>query len=175
MKNNRRQGFTLAELIIVVSILALLAGVLLPRVSVHLRTVRDQRRLSDIKTLQKAIDQYYLDTGDFPVSEPGDGNWDESYNGEFIPVLVHEGYLNDFASDPVNDNQFFYQYRVYNTRNNGCGSPVVGNTSGHYYILRLRAFEDPEFALEHASTLSCGGTNWGDGYAYVVGGGAIFE
>jgi len=176
MKDSRRQGFTLAELIIVVSILALLAGVLLPRVSTHLRTVRDQRRLSDIKSLQKAIEQYYLDNGDFPVQELGDAGWDESFRGEFIPVLVHEGYLSDFPKDPTNDNQYYYQYRIYNTRaGSGCGSSTVGNSSGHYYVLRIKAFEDATFAAKYNSTLSCGGTDWSTGFAYVVGGGAKFE
>ncbi len=177
MKNKSlKKGFTLAELIIVVSILALLAGVLIPKVQTHLKTVRDQRRLSDVKTLQKAIEQYYVDNGQFPPQEPGDNGWDDSFRGEFIPALVLEGFLSDFPTDPINDNQYYYQYRLYNTRNgNGCGSPTGGNTSGQYYILRVKAFEDADFASKHASSLSCRGTNWGNGFAYVVGGGAKFE
>ena len=171
-----RRQFSLIEILVVIVIISLVLGLAIPNINNRLQWAKWDTAKNQCKILSNAIDTYYLDTGDYPIQEVGDADWDDSHNGDFIPVLVLEGYLTDFASDPTNDATYHYEYRVLNTNGGtGCGSPVMGNTSGHYYILRVSAFEDSDFAAKHASTLSCGGTDWGDGYAYVVGGGAKFE
>jgi prepilin-type N-terminal cleavage/methylation domain-containing protein len=59
-------GFTLSELIVVLLLLAILAGVLVPRVTDRLAAARDGQRLSDLRRLRDAIERYYLDRGSYP-------------------------------------------------------------------------------------------------------------
>jgi prepilin-type N-terminal cleavage/methylation domain-containing protein len=54
----RRTGFTLVELMIVIAIIGLLAGVLYPQMSGYLARGRDVRRISDIKSLSTVFQNY---------------------------------------------------------------------------------------------------------------------
>lgn len=68
----KRLGFTLVELLVVISIM----GVLTVIVSASFRTIqmksRDARRKSDINSIYKALNMYYNDIGTFPhgITDP---------------------------------------------------------------------------------------------------------
>ena len=114
MKNSlTRNGFTLVELIVVVSILAILAGALIPRITNRMAQSRDAQRLSDIRTIKTAVDQYFIDKGTYPAPHQNSafGGWDVSQDGDFIPELFAAGYLKSVPHDPLNDDT--YQYRYY--------------------------------------------------------------
>lgn len=72
----RRAGFTLLELLVVISIIAILITVGLTSFSTSQRKGRDTKRKSDIKEVQNALEQYYsvcgyqypLPTGSFYTS-----------------------------------------------------------------------------------------------------------
>ena len=171
MKNHLKKGFTLIELVVVIAILAILAGVLVPRVSNHMAAARDARRLIDVKTVREAVERYYLDTGAYPAANTNSsyGGWDVSHDGNFIRVLRDEGYLDDEAFDPVNDATYHYRYYVYNKGSYGCVS------GGKFYVLGIRAFESPDFAAKNEGYFECTGRNWGNEFAYVIGGGASLK
>jgi general secretion pathway protein G len=88
-------GFSLVEAVIVLSVLAILAGALVPRVTNRLALSRDMRRLADMRVLQEALDKYCADHGHPPAAQenPSYGEWDVSQDGDFIPELVSGGYL----------------------------------------------------------------------------------
>jgi len=67
-KNNLQSGFTLLEILLVVGIIAILAGIVIVAInpSRQLATVRDTERKSDIKQISNAITQYYIDKGYYP-------------------------------------------------------------------------------------------------------------
>jgi type II secretion system protein G len=165
------RGFTLIELVVVISILAILSGVLVPRVSSHLESARDARRLTDIKALRSAIEQYFLDRGSYPPANANSlfGGWDVSNDGDFIRVLSEEGYLENDLADPVNDGTYHYRYYVYEKGSYAC----VG--TGDYYVLGIRNFESDEFAARNRGYFECSGRNWNDEFAYVTGGGASMK
>ncbi|MEM7307215.1 MAG: prepilin-type N-terminal cleavage/methylation domain-containing protein [Planctomycetota bacterium] len=171
MKSQPNQGFTLIELIVVVAILAILAGVLVPRVSNHMASARDARRLADVKTVRNAVEQYYMDKGAYPAANQNAsyGGWDVSQDGDFVQVLRDEGYLDDQAVDPINDETFHYRYYVYNAGSYGCN----GNTD--FYVLGVRNFESDEFADKNQGFFQCQNRDWGSEFAYVTGGGASFR
>lgn len=170
---NRRstRGFTLIELVVVISILAILSGVLVPRVTNHLKSARDARRLADIKAVRAAIEQYYQDKGSYPAANANSsyGGWDVSSDGDFIRVLRDQGYLEEDAADPINDATFHYRYYVYAKGSYGC----VGNAD--FYVLGIRSFESDEFATKNKGYFQCTGRNWNDEFAYVTGGGASLQ
>lgn len=62
----RRTGFTLVELMIVVGIIALLAGILFPQMSAYYARGRDVARISDIKALSANFQNYSRTNSTYP-------------------------------------------------------------------------------------------------------------
>jgi len=171
MKQHVPRGFTLIELVVVISILAILSGVLVPRVTNHLKSARDARRLADIKAVRAAIEQYHIEKGTYPPANANSsyGGWDVSNDGDFIRALRDNGYLDEDAVDPLNDATFHYRYYVYARGSYGC----QGNSE--FYVLGIRNFESEDFAVRNRGFFQCSGRNWNDEFAYVTGGGAAME
>lgn len=63
-----KRGFTLVELLISISIIAILSVVLSISFSNAQKNGRDQRRISDLKAIQNAAEQYFLLNGSYPTS-----------------------------------------------------------------------------------------------------------
>ncbi len=169
--NKRRQGFSLIELVVVVSILAVLAGALIPRVAERMARARDARRLADVQSIKAAIESYYLDRGEFPTPQTNAsfGGWDVSHDGSFVSDLRDQGYLSEDAVDPVNDDTYHYRYYVYKQGAYGC------NGETDYFVLGVRNFETADFSKEHKGFFKCSGRNWANEFAYVTGGGATWK
>lgn len=168
LKQNRRSAFTLIELVVVILILAILAGALVPRVTDRLAASRDARRLSDLHVVRDAIEQYYLDKGAYPpptVSGAGNG-YDVTTDNGFIPELLKTGYLREPVKDPVNDATYFYAYNVFAEATNGCKG------KGKFYVLGIKRFETPTFSTEHPGYFKCAQKDWSADFEYVCGGGA---
>lgn len=64
-------GFTLLELLVVVAIIGLLAGYVAPRYFSQLGKSETGVARAQIDALEKALDQYRLDTGRYPTAEQG--------------------------------------------------------------------------------------------------------
>lgn len=164
----RRAGFTLIELVVVILILAILAGALVPRVTDRLASARDSRRLSDLRVVRDAVEQYYLDKGAYPpptVSAKGAG-WDVSTDNGFIPELLKTGYLREPVVDPVNDATYFYAYNVFAEGTNGCKG------KGKFYVLGIKKFETANFASDQPGYFKCSKKDWATDFEHVTGGGA---
>ena len=89
-------GFTLLELLVVLAILALIAGVAAPRVIGYLSTAKSETARIQIESLAQALDLYRLDVGAYPtqaqglaalVTRPADARrWNGPYlNGGKVP------------------------------------------------------------------------------------------
>ncbi len=68
-----KRGFTLIELLIVVAIIGILASVIMVSLGGARGKARDSKRISDIKSIQLALANYYNDYGYFPYSIYGTG------------------------------------------------------------------------------------------------------
>ncbi|GAB4480760.1 MAG: type II secretion system major pseudopilin GspG [Burkholderiaceae bacterium] len=67
----RQRGFTLLELLVVIVIIGLLAGLVGPRYFDQLGKSNTKIARAQIDALEKALDQYRLDVGTYPTSEQG--------------------------------------------------------------------------------------------------------
>lgn len=90
-----RSGFTLIELIVVIMILGLLAGLVVPRLFRQASKAKTSTAKAQISAFQTALAAYKLDTGTFPTNElglqalrvapSGVRNWDGPYLPKDIP------------------------------------------------------------------------------------------
>ncbi len=71
LSKSDQHGFTLIELMVVIAILALLGGVVAPRVISRLRQAKPQKAAIDIKNISVALDMYAADNGEYPTTEQG--------------------------------------------------------------------------------------------------------
>ena len=78
-------GFTLIELIIVITIIGILLGVAVPLYNIHLRRAHETALKQDLHSMREAIDQYTQDKLKAPQS---------------LSDLVSAGYLHAIPVDP---------------------------------------------------------------------------
>lgn len=91
-----QQGFTLLEILVVVVIIGLLAGIVAPRLFKSVGKSEVTTARAQIEALGKALDQYRLDSGDYPSTQqglaalntrpPGDTRWDGPYLKKAVPL-----------------------------------------------------------------------------------------
>jgi general secretion pathway protein G len=80
------KGFTLLELMIVISIIIILAAITLPQFQKTIMQTREAVLRDDLHKLRQLIDQYGADKGRLPQS---------------LDELVTEGYLREIPIDPI--------------------------------------------------------------------------
>ena len=68
---NRNGGFTLLELLVVLGIIAMLAGIVGPQVMKHLGASKTKTAKVQIEDLASALDMYKLDEGSYPTQQQG--------------------------------------------------------------------------------------------------------
>ena len=85
-RNRARTGFTLLELIIVISVIGILATIALPALKNVPRRAAESVLKSNLRTFRDLIDQYHGDKGHYPPS---------------LEALVDEGYLRTMPRDPM--------------------------------------------------------------------------
>ncbi len=70
-KNNQQSGFTLLELLVVLGIIAMLAGIVGPQVMKHMGESKTKAAKVQIEDLAATLDMYKLDAGSYPTSQQG--------------------------------------------------------------------------------------------------------
>ncbi len=85
-----RAGFSLLELIVVISIIALLAGMALPLASITLNSAARKATQGEFETLSLAVSEYFRDTWELPT-ELVDLNVDPGVTGWAGPYVVDAG------------------------------------------------------------------------------------
>ncbi|OAI09862.1 type II secretion system protein GspG [Methylomonas koyamae] len=67
----RHRGFTLLELLVVLGIIAMLAGIVGPQVMKHMGASKTKAARVQIEDLAAALDMYKLDEGRYPTTQQG--------------------------------------------------------------------------------------------------------
>lgn len=147
--HQNKGGFTLVELLVVISIISMLSSTVLVTVTSARIKARDTRRVQDLAELKKAIDLYYDDNGIYPlkntthhgaygdVQGPCLNNTDRTW--ECLKNELVSRYIPSLPEDPLHDGFHEYMYQV------------LGDT----YNLIVRV-EDPN------SPLRCSVAHWQD-------------
>lgn len=86
MSNRKQSGFTLIELVIVLSIIGILLMLAVPRYTTSIRNAREAVLKEDLHVMRAAIDSYTMDKQKAPQS---------------LDDLVQDGYLRAVPEDPM--------------------------------------------------------------------------
>jgi general secretion pathway protein G len=86
MSPTARRGFTLIELIVVMSIVALLVSIAAPRYFRSVERAKENALQTSLNVMRDALDQFAADKGRYPES---------------LPELVENRYLRNVPTDPL--------------------------------------------------------------------------
>lgn len=104
MKGHKSFGFTLIELLVVISIISLLSSVVLASLNSARSKAQDARRKSDIVQIQRALELYYDQNGQYPISGGAvnpNASWSNSGDSSWATLETSlKPYLPKLSIDP---------------------------------------------------------------------------
>ncbi len=139
-----RRGFTLAEILIVVTLLVILLMVVLLSLRTQILRARDARRKADLNRIQKSYEEYYNDKQCYPYEQA----LTNCGSNDLAP------YLRKIPCDPKTNEPYLYV----------TGSPSL--CTGYRVCAKLEDINDADIArIGCHPTDGCG---WSPGYNYCV-------
>lgn len=101
---NPLMGFTLVELLVVISIISLLSSIVFASLNSARVKARNSRRIADIRQIITALEFYYDKYDAYPQDDNSgfESFTDYSRDGNFISQLQTEGFLPRVPVDPIN-------------------------------------------------------------------------
>ena len=88
-QNKNKKGFTIIELLVVISIIGLLATISVVVLNGARRKSRDTKRISDIRQINTALEMYYNDR----YSYPADTQFSSVLGTSYGSALCYEGFV----------------------------------------------------------------------------------
>lgn len=176
-----KKGFTLVELLVVITILAILMTIGIAVYSGVQKNARDLRRKSDLRSIKIALELYYQANGQYPSSTwVGSGAapnaWisglDSNYMSQGVPVDPFK----QTSGNPWNNPAIFryaYTSTVADTSLGACTGNYGGLVNGQVYVLaaQLENRNDAD-NIHNKQTMWCNGQtleqlNW-NASAYAI-------
>ena len=65
---SNRKGFTLVELLVVISIIGILSAIAIPKFTDSTKTARGAKIQADLRTMESAFQIYYASAGSYPLA-----------------------------------------------------------------------------------------------------------
>jgi general secretion pathway protein G len=163
--NFKNKGFTLVELLVVISIIGLLASIVLAATSSASKKARDGRRLAEVHQIQIALELYKSTNGTYPDSDyNGCGGW--SVGNQSQPMIngaLNPTYMSQAPRDPsATGNCAGYFYYHYTS-----GWLYCGDKS--FYILEIRGMETVSGQMPSNPGFKCPERDWSYDGNYVTG------
>jgi len=121
----RKKGFTLIELIIVVAIIGIIAGIAIPRFLGVRTKAKVTRAFADMANIGTALEMYYVDKDEYPVLADGETDLGTAIDGD----LDLGDYISSIPDDPFGDPDEVLNYRYY------CNGVVDATTATLWLIV----------------------------------------
>ncbi|HEX3082286.1 MAG TPA: prepilin-type N-terminal cleavage/methylation domain-containing protein [Candidatus Saccharimonadia bacterium] len=104
-------GFTLLELLIVIVIIGILALLIIPNITSAPKKARDTKRKTDITTLRKGLEEYFVNNNVYPASSGtiGSGGVLAELTTGTAPIVKN------LPTDPKNQSPYVYTYTPANS------------------------------------------------------------
>jgi len=101
---NKKSGFTLIETLVVISIIAILAGITLTGIGGFTSRARDTRRIADLRSIQNYLEFYQSKCGLYPGTATCAAGTPTSWS-DLVATLAPYGKV---PNDPVSTRTYFY-------------------------------------------------------------------
>ena len=136
MKN--KKGFTLFELLVSISIIAILTVIAMVSYSSAQKKARDAKRIQDVDAVGKALESYYSDENEYPADQSSLSNLVDDYIQQLPTVLKATDTIN---YELINTTQACYCMSVEESSRSNCANSACTNigttaSSSPYYYCR---------------------------------------
>lgn len=88
---SRLSGFSLLELLAVVTILGIIAAIIVPRVTVSSTTAKQKVRDHQKGTINAAVERYFVEVGTWPANDLSDIGANTTYFPDGLPTNPADG------------------------------------------------------------------------------------
>jgi len=105
------KGFTLLELVTVMAILTILAGIIFGNFSSALQKSRDSKRKQDLDNVAKAVEVYYSENNVYPTADPllpAGMQWSQTFQDTHTVPKV---FMQKLPQDPAASSGYNYVYQ----------------------------------------------------------------
>lgn len=126
---NKKSGFTLVELVVVIAIIGILAAVITPRVKNATLKAKDAKAVATLDGLRTAVNVYHAETGWVPTN-PGTATAPGNLVAADITALKGAGYLDSTGGLDTTKSPIEIEVGVKQAAPTGCtaGTPASGST-----------------------------------------------
>ena len=125
--NDRKSGFTIVELLIVIVVIGILAAIVIVAFNGVQNRAKDSERSSELASIQKALELYYIDNGGYPTcaGAPGTNLAPFALSANTVAYCLQDDlvpeYIPSLPTDPTDTGSYIYRYAA--------GYKKIGTTS----------------------------------------------